>query len=110
MKVLWFWCLVDEKGKVVDLILFKSSGYTILDKAAISSVKKWLFEPGTIGRKKVKMWVKLSVRFKLNYPEFSRITLVPGGFVNTLKALTHSPLTSNSESDIQSLVRFQPTI
>jgi len=58
--------LVDENGKVEDLILFKSSGHAILDKAAISSVKKWLFEPGTIGRKKVKMRVKVPVRFKLN--------------------------------------------
>jgi protein TonB len=58
--------LVDEKGNVDDLILLQSSGHTILDKAAISSVKKWLFEPGAIGRKKVKMWVKLPVRFKLN--------------------------------------------
>ena len=58
--------LVDEKGEVDDLILFKSSGHPILDKAAISSVKKWLFEPGAIGRKKVKMWVKLPVCFKLN--------------------------------------------
>ena len=58
--------LVDENGKVEDLILFKSSGHAILDKTAISSVKKWLFEPGTIGRKKVKMRVKLPVRFKLN--------------------------------------------
>jgi protein TonB len=58
--------LVDENGKVEDLSLFKSSGHAILDKTAISSVKKWLFEPGTIGRKKVKMRVKLPVRFKLN--------------------------------------------
>ena len=58
--------LVDENGKVDDLMLFKSSGHAILDKAAISSVKKWLFEPGTIGRKRVKMKVKLPVRFKLN--------------------------------------------
>jgi protein TonB len=58
--------LVDENGKVDDLMLFKSSGHAILDKAAISSVKKWLFEPGTIGRKKVKMRVKVPVRFKLN--------------------------------------------
>ncbi len=58
--------LVDENGKVDDLMLFKSSGHAILDKAAISSVKKWLFEPGTIGQKRVKMKVKLPVRFKLN--------------------------------------------
>jgi TonB family protein len=57
--------LVDENGRVDDLEVLDSSGYAILDKAAIASVKKWMFEPGTEGGKKKKMWVKIPIRFEL---------------------------------------------
>jgi len=58
--------LVDKRGKVLDLRIFLSSGHLILDKTAISSVKKWLFEPGMRGRDKIEMWVRVPIRFKLN--------------------------------------------
>ncbi len=57
--------LVAENGRVADLEVLKSSGYSILDLAAISSVKTWLFEPGTEDGKKKKMWVKIPIRFQL---------------------------------------------
>jgi protein TonB len=57
--------LVDENGRVNDLEVLQSSGYAILDKAALSSVKKWMFVPGTEGGKKKKMWVKIPIRFEL---------------------------------------------
>ena len=57
--------LIDENGRVDDLIVFKSSGHTVLDRAALSAVRKWLFEPGTEGGIKKKMWVKIPVRFDL---------------------------------------------
>lgn len=56
---------VDEYGRVDDLEILKSSGYAVLDQAAISSVRKWLFEPGTEGGNKKKMWVKIPIRFEL---------------------------------------------
>jgi protein TonB len=58
--------LVDENGTVEDLKVFKSSGYEILDKSALSSVKKWLFEPANRNGKAMKMWVRVPVRFQLN--------------------------------------------
>lgn len=58
--------LVDEKGNVSDLKLFKSSGYEILDRSALSAVEKWLFKPGTSNGKAMKMWVRVPIRFKLN--------------------------------------------
>jgi len=58
--------LVDQKGMVKDLRLFQSSGYNILDRAAINSVKKWVFEPGRRGDEAVEMWVKVPVRFRLD--------------------------------------------
>jgi protein TonB len=58
--------LVDEKGNVSDLKIFKSSGYEILDRSALSAVEKWLFKPGTSNGKAMKMWVRVPIRFKLN--------------------------------------------
>jgi protein TonB len=46
-------------------MVFKSSGHTVLDRAALSAVRKWLFEPGTEGGTNKKMWVKIPVRFDL---------------------------------------------
>ena len=57
--------LIDEKGRVDDLTVLKSSGHTVLDRAALSAVREWLFEPGTEGGIKKKMWVKIPVRFDL---------------------------------------------
>ena len=57
--------LVTKNGKVNDLKIFKSSGYPILDKAATSTVKRWLFEPGMIGDERVDMWVRVPIRFEL---------------------------------------------
>lgn len=57
--------LVNREGRVKKLRVFQSSGYSVLDNSAISSVKGWLFEPGRRGDEKVEMWVKLPVRFEL---------------------------------------------
>lgn len=57
--------LVGRDGNVAGLRLFKSSGYTVLDKVAMASVKDWLFKPGMRGDVKVEMWVKVPIRFQL---------------------------------------------
>jgi protein TonB len=57
--------LVNKDGKVHDLKVYRSSGYPLLDRAATSSVKYWLFEPGVIGEEKVNMWVRVPIRFEL---------------------------------------------
>jgi protein TonB len=57
--------LVNERGNVDEVKVFRSSGYPVLDRAAASTVKKWLFEPGKIGEKKVGMWVRVPIRFEL---------------------------------------------
>ena len=57
--------LVNKDGKVLDLKVYRSSGYALLDRAATSSVKHWLFEPGMIGEEKVNMWVRVPIRFEL---------------------------------------------
>jgi len=57
--------LVDETGRVDDLTVLESSGYPILDRTALASVRNWLFESGTEGGIKKKMWVRVPVRFRL---------------------------------------------
>ena len=57
--------LVNRAGKVEDLRVASSSGYAELDRSAMKSVKKWLFEPGSIGGRKVAMRVRVPVRFEL---------------------------------------------
>jgi protein TonB len=57
--------LVNRKGRVQAVRVHDSSGHTVLDKAAMTSVKKWLFEPGRRGKEKVDMWVKVPIRFRL---------------------------------------------
>jgi len=57
--------LVNRGGRVEDLRIIESSGYDVLDTSAVKSVKGWLFEPGSIGGRKVDMWVRVPVRFEL---------------------------------------------
>ena len=57
--------LVDENGAVKDLKIVESSGHELLDKSAISSVRRWLFTPGTEDGDPARMWVRIPVRFKL---------------------------------------------
>ena len=57
--------LVDQDGRVSDLKIAESSGYSILDKKAVSSVKKWIFQPGKKGDHNIAMWVKVPIRFEL---------------------------------------------
>lgn len=57
--------LVGPVGNVIELHVLFSSGYPILDRAAKSSVKNWIFEPGMRGQQKVEMWVRVPIRFEL---------------------------------------------
>ncbi len=53
---------VMPNGKPKTLKVFKSSGHRLLDKAALSAVKKWEFEtdPTQV------TWVSVPVRFVIN--------------------------------------------
>ena len=57
--------LVTKEGRAGKVSVFQSSRYSLLDEAAVSSVKKWRFEPGKRGDEKVDMPVKIPIRFKL---------------------------------------------
>ena len=57
--------LVNEQGRVEDLEIENSSGFGLLDRAALSAVRKWDFKPGRQGEERIAMWVRVPVTFKL---------------------------------------------
>ena len=57
--------LVNREGRVDDLKIDTSSNSTLLDRAAVTAVRKWTFEPGRRGEERVPMWVRVPVTFKL---------------------------------------------
>jgi protein TonB len=56
---------VNESGRVDDLKLEQSSNYNMLDRAALTAVRTWIFEPGRKGEKSLAMWVRVPVTFQL---------------------------------------------
>lgn len=56
---------ITAKGIVEKLEISRSSGHRILDRQALKTVKKWLFEPGKTNNVPTPMWVKVPVTFKL---------------------------------------------
>jgi protein TonB len=58
--------LVDEKGRPAIVEMFESSGFPILDQAAIDNIKqRCLFHPAREGEKAVKSWIRIPVIFPL---------------------------------------------
>jgi protein TonB len=58
--------LVSTDGKAASIRLSRSSGYSILDRAAITGVRDWLFYPAKRGDEVFEMWVTIPIRFTLN--------------------------------------------
>jgi protein TonB len=56
---------VNENGSVSNVIIIKSSGFKLLDDAALETVKKWLFIPATKNSKPVPGTIKIPINFKL---------------------------------------------
>ncbi len=56
---------VDAQGHVKNVSLFKSSGFSALDEAALDGVAHWEFEPARLDGEPVASEVEVPVRFKL---------------------------------------------
>ncbi len=56
---------VNKNGMPETITIFKSSGYLILDNAAIKQVKKWIFFPGMVNNKNIGMNVIFPIKFEL---------------------------------------------
>jgi protein TonB len=57
---------VAASGTAVDVQVVASSGYSILDQAALAAVREWRFDPATLDGKPVSGAVEIPVRFKLD--------------------------------------------
>jgi protein TonB len=57
---------VLKNGRVGHISVRKSSGYDILDKAALDTVAKWQFEPGRNRQEIQDMIIDIPVRFSLH--------------------------------------------
>lgn len=56
---------VNPQGKSEEVNLSESSGYPVLDEAALKFVEKLDFSPGTLDGKPVGAWTRLVLRYKL---------------------------------------------
>lgn len=56
---------VSQDGTAKEVRVQTGSGYAILDKASITSVKDWRFTPGQENGHPLAMWVQVPIRFAL---------------------------------------------
>lgn len=54
-------------GESDQLTLERSSGYRLLDEAALEAVRKWRFRPARRGDEQIVSWVEIPVRFRLEH-------------------------------------------
>jgi protein TonB len=58
--------LIDEQGAAREIKLQATSGYPLLDRAALEAVETWQFMPETVNGRPVAVWVEVPVRFRIN--------------------------------------------
>ncbi|MEW6026055.1 MAG: TonB family protein [Planctomycetota bacterium] len=56
---------IDENGRAREVRVARSSGYKLLDDAAVKTVRGWIFIPATKNGKPVTSKVEIPIRFKL---------------------------------------------
>ena len=58
--------LISSQGLIEDISIKESSGYSRLDKAALSAAAKWRYEPATVNGKAVANRYSMPIEFKLD--------------------------------------------
>jgi len=56
---------VDLAGNPAEVILWRSSGFALLDRAALAAVRQWQFEPARRDGQPIAAWVEVPIRFSL---------------------------------------------
>ncbi|MFA6037261.1 MAG: energy transducer TonB [Legionellales bacterium] len=56
---------VDHLGKTHEVIVSQSSGFPLLDEAAIKAVSKWSFLPAKENDQAIAAWIEVPIDFKL---------------------------------------------
>jgi len=57
---------VSKDGKAIKVDVQRSSGFAVLDDAALNAVKDWVFEPGTRDGNPVAGSTEVTIRFEIN--------------------------------------------
>jgi protein TonB len=56
---------VDRTGEPIKVEMIQSSGYRLLDQAALKAVSHWKFQPGSMGNIPIESTVTVPIRFRL---------------------------------------------
>jgi protein TonB len=56
---------LDARGQVTAIALRQSSGFRLLDDAAVEAVRAWRFDPARVGDAAVESEIDVPVRFQL---------------------------------------------
>lgn len=56
---------VGRQGEPLEVSLDTSSGYDILDRAALDAVRRWRFVPAREGSEAVAAWVRVPLAFRI---------------------------------------------
>lgn len=67
--------LIGEEGKVIDAVLYQSSGFPLLDEAALNGIKRCQFIPRKINGVGISSWTRMQYVWVLDTPEKVKRTL-----------------------------------
>ena len=56
---------LEPDGSAAEILLWRSSGHELLDRAALAAVRGWQFLPAMRDGRAVAAWVEIPVRFHL---------------------------------------------
>ncbi|KXW55249.1 TonB family protein [Ferrovum sp. PN-J185] len=56
---------VTKNGRIKDVKIYKSSGYTLLDESALETVKIWIFDPYSIDQANDFQWIRIPINFNI---------------------------------------------
>ena len=56
---------ISTAGRPTEIRLGRSSGFAVLDRAAIVAVRHWTFVAATDGRRAIESWMDIPIRFRL---------------------------------------------
>ena len=67
--------LVCSSGMIFETRVIQS--IPMLDQAAVTAIRQWLFEPARVNKEPVAVWVAIPIRFTLHAPEAPNVRLMP---------------------------------
>ncbi len=57
---------LDSDGNPAEIVVWRTSGFDLLDHAAMEAVRRWRFEPAKRDGHPIPAWVQVPIHFALN--------------------------------------------